>query len=178
MSPSASAGRPGEGPGPDPLVELCAFRVGSEEYAIDVGRVREVVSPVEIRPVPRAPAFIEGVADLRGEIVPVVDVRKRLALPAGPRTRRTRFLVVRLGRRVVALLVDAVLEVVRLPLSAIRPAAGLAGPEAPRLFLGVCGGPGSGGGRLKLLLNARALLEPDGPEEVAAARALVEKGRE
>jgi len=165
-----------EGGAPDPVVELCAFRVGSEEYVLDIRRVREVVSPVEIRPVPRAPELIEGVVDLRGEIVPVVDVRKRLALPAGPRTRRTRFLVVRLGRRVVALLVDAVIEVVRIPRSAIRPAAGLAKPDAPRLFLGVCGGPGSGGGRLKLLLNARALLEPYGPEEIAAARALMEKG--
>jgi purine-binding chemotaxis protein CheW len=178
VSTPVAGARPAEGGGLDPLVELCAFRVGSEEYVIDVRRVREVVSPAEIRPVPRAPEFIEGVADLRGEIVPVVDVRKRLALPAGPRTRKTRFLVVLLGRRAVALLVDAVLEVVRIPRSAIRPAAGLAKPDAPRLFLGVCGGPGSGGGRLKLLLNARALLEPHGPEEIAAARALMEKGGE
>jgi purine-binding chemotaxis protein CheW len=172
VSAPDAPGRAAEAGGRDPVVELCAFQVGSEEYAIDIRRVREVASPLEIRPVPLASEIIEGVTDLRGEIVPVVDVRKRLAVPPGPPTRKTRFLVVRVGRRVVALVVDGVLEVMRIPRSSIRLAAGLTDPEAPRLFLGVCGGPSSGGGRLKLLLDVRALLEPRGPEEIAAARAL------
>ncbi len=161
------------------VVELCAFRVGGEEYVVDLRRVREVSKPVGIRPVPRAPEFIEGVADLRGEIVPVVDVRRRLGLAAGPAERSTRFLVVHVGRRVVALVVDAVLEVMRVPRGSIRPASGLAGPDAPRLFLGVCGGferrgaAASSRGRLRLLLDVRALLEPSGPREIEAARDLL-----
>ncbi len=162
--------RPGAAPEADPVVELCAFRVGEEEYVVDLRRVREVVPPLPVRPVPRAPEAVEGVVDLRGEVIPVVDVRRRFGLPAAPPTRRARLLVTRLEGRVLALLVDAVLEVMRIPRSAIRPAPSLPGSGGPRLFLGACGGPGTG--RLRLLLNVKALTEPIGPGGLEAARAL------
>lgn len=175
---------------PDSIVELCAFRVGSEDYVVDIRRVREVVPPLPIRPVPRAPEFVEGVVNLRGEVIPVVDVRRRFGLPAAPPTRKTRLLVAHVAGRVLALVVDAVLEVVRIPRSAIRAAPPPSGSEAPRLFLGVCGGeapaaapraegpgepwaesPARGAPtKLRLLLNVKALLQPIGPEEMAAAR--------
>ncbi len=155
----------------DEIVELCAFRVGSDEYVVDIHRIREVVGPLEIRPVPKAPEIFEGVADLRGEVIPVVDVRRRLGVAPTPYTRKTKFLIAQVGTRVVALVVDAVCDVMRISLSSIRPAPGLA--PGPRLFLGVCGGegdvpvatgrrqPGHAGaaGKLRLLLNVRALLE-------------------
>jgi purine-binding chemotaxis protein CheW len=92
-------------------------------------------------------------------------------------------LVVRIEGRVLALLVDAVLEVMRIPRSAIRPAPSLPGSEGPRLFLGACGGTGPGGARsgavkLRLLLNVKALTEPIGPEVLEAARALAADGRD
>ncbi len=156
-------------PAADPVVELCAFRVGDDEYVVDLRRVREVVPPLPIRPVPRAPEAIEGVVDLRGEVIPVVDVRRRFGLPEVPRSRKARLMVVRIEGRVEALLVDAVLEVVRLPRSAIRPAPALPGSDGPRLFLGACGGTGAA--RLRLLLNVKALTRPIGPEVLEAARA-------
>jgi purine-binding chemotaxis protein CheW len=165
------------------VVELCAFRVGGEEYVVDLKRVREVVNPLPVRPVPRAPEAIEGVVDLRGEVIPVVDVRRRFGLEAVPASRKARLLVVRIEGRVLALLVDAVLEVMRIPRSAIRPAPSLPGSEGPRLFLGACGGTGPGGARsgavkLRLLLNVKALTEPIGPEVLEAARALAADGRD
>jgi purine-binding chemotaxis protein CheW len=159
-------------------VQLCAFRVGGEDYAIDIMRVREIIPPLPVTPVPRAPPFVEGVARLRGEVLPVVDVRKRFGLPASPPTRRTRFLVVVVGRRRLALAVDEVCEVLRLRRNELRPAPALVGLEGPRFFLGVAGGADRrGAGPLRLLLNVKALLEPVGPDEVEAARAQAEASR-
>jgi purine-binding chemotaxis protein CheW len=158
---------------PDPTVELCAFRVGEEEYVIDIRRIREIVQPLPIVAVPRAPEWMEGVVSLRGEVIPVLDVRRRLGLlPAAP-TRRTKLLVVHVAGRVVALLVDGVSDVVRIPRSQIGPPPAM-DPVDARLFLGVCGARGGATAsvregvparpaapqRLRLLLNVKALLEP------------------
>jgi len=167
----------------DPLVQLCTFRVGGEDYAVDVMRVREIITPLPITPVPRAPPFVEGVVRLRGEVVPIVDVRRRFGLPAGAAGRKTRFVIVRVAERRLGLVVDEVCEVMRLPRSEIRPAPRLVGQGGPRFFLGVCGGEGSaaasgrragGAARLRLLLNVHALLEPATPGEAEAARAQAE----
>jgi purine-binding chemotaxis protein CheW len=167
------------------LAQLCTFRVGGEDYAIDIMRVREIIRPLPITPVPRAPAFVEGVVRLRGEVIPVVDVRKRFGLPASPPTRKTKFLVVHVAGRRLGLVVDEVCEVLRLPRGELRPAPSLVGLDAPRFFLGVCGGEqapsggrrGASASRLRLLLNVKALLDPAQPGEAEAARALAEASR-
>lgn len=170
-------------------VELCTFRIAGEDYAVDIMRVREIINPLPITPVPRSPPFIEGVIRVRSEVIPVVDVRKRFRLPPAPPTRKTKFLVVRIGVRRVALIVDEVTEVVRLPRSEIRPAPSFAEDGAARFFLGVCGGEGSpaatgqaggrrGSGRLRLLLNVRALIQAERPGEAAAARAQAEAAKD
>jgi purine-binding chemotaxis protein CheW len=171
-------------------VELCTFRIGGEDYAVDIMRVREIINPLPVTPVPRAPAFIEGVIRLRSEVIPVVDVRKRFALPPTPQTRKTKYLVVRIGGRRLALVVDEVTEVVRLARSEIRPAPTFSDERSPQFFLGVCGGEGvaptqggssaarRGSGRLRLLLNVRALLEAERPGEAAAARAQADAVRD
>jgi purine-binding chemotaxis protein CheW len=177
----ATGERAGKGAAEDALVQLCTFRIGGEDYAVDVMRVREIVPPLPITPVPRAPPFVEGVVELRGEIVPVLDVRKRLGIAGAPPTRRSRFLVVDVAGRRLGLMVDEVCEVLRLPRSDLRPAPALGGPGAPRFFLGACGGEGAAGARgpvrLRLLLNVKALLEPAGPGEAEAARAQAEATR-
>jgi purine-binding chemotaxis protein CheW len=164
----------------DPLVQLCTFRIGGEDYAIDVMRLREIIHPLPITPVPRAPASVEGVVRLRGEVVPVLDVRKRLGVEARPATRKSRFLIVNVAGRRIGLVVDEVCEVLRLPRSEIRPAPPLGVPGAPRFFLGVCGGdvlPGGRAPRLRLLLNVKALLDPAVPGDADAARAQAEASR-
>jgi purine-binding chemotaxis protein CheW len=172
-------------PGSDPAqagppVQLCTFRVGGEDYAVDIMRVREIIHPLPITPVPRAPAFVDGVIRLRGDVIPVVDVRKRFGLPATPATRKSRFLVVNVAGRRIALVVDEVREVLRLRRGEIRPAPPLGAPGGPRFFLGVCGGDGTGGrggAALRLLLNVKALLDPAVPGEVEEARAQAEASR-
>ena len=168
-----------------PLVQLCTFRIGGEDYAVDIMRVREIIHPLPVTPVPRAPTSVEGVVRLRGEVIPVLDVRKRLGLPASAPTRRTRFLVVNVARRRIGLVVDEVCEVIRIPRGEIRPAPPLGDERAPRFILGVCGGDGvsargrrGGPGRLRLLLNVKALLDPAVPGDAEAARAQAEASRE
>jgi purine-binding chemotaxis protein CheW len=168
-----------------PRVQLCTFRIGGEDYAVDIMRIREIIHPLPITPVPRAPASVEGVVRLRGEVVPVLDVRKRLGLPASAATRRTRFLIVNVARRRIGLVVDEVCEVIRIPREEIRPAPPLGDDRAPRFFLGVCGGDGvsargrrGGPGRLRLLLNVKALLDPALAGDAEAARAQAEASRE
>lgn len=180
MSGPEAAGTAGPAPG-DALVQLCTFRIGGEDYAIDIMRVREIIHPLAITPVPRAPVFVEGVVRLRGEVIPVLDVRKRLGVEASPPTRKSRFLIVNVAGRRIGLVVDEVCEVVRLQRSEIRPAPSLGVSGAPRFFLGVCGGDGARGMRravrLRLLLNVKALLDPAVPGEADAARSEAEASR-
>lgn len=167
----------------DCVVQLCTFRVGGEDYAIDLMRVREIVAPRPISKVPRAPGYVEGVVRLHGDVLPVIDVRARLGLPAGPPTRKTKHLVVSVAGRRLALVVDEVCEVLRVARAELRPAPALSA-QAPRFFLGVCGGdrtsahPRRGApARVRLLLNVKALLEPAAPGEAEAARAQAEASR-
>src|SRR5947199_8881388 len=95
-------------------VQLCAFWVGGDEYVIDIMRVEEILQPQRVTAVPRAPKFVEGVLNLRGGIVPVVDLRKRLEPSTQPPPRaKPKLLVCWLARRRVGLLVDGVSEVIR-----------------------------------------------------------------
>jgi purine-binding chemotaxis protein CheW len=152
----------------EPIVQLCAFVVGSEEYVVDIMRIKEIIAPLKITSVPHAPDFVEGVVNLRGAIIPVVDLRRRLSLPTTPATKKTKYLICTVGGRRVGLVVDAVTEVIRIPKSAIKRTPSLLAGRGPQFFLGVCGPPE----RLKLLLNVRALLESAEKVPGAEARAL------
>lgn len=90
---------------------LVGFTVGDVDYAVDIFRVREIITPLSIVPIPHAPPAVLGVSDHRGEVVPVLDVRRRFGLPAVMPTRRTKWIVVELGDRLVGLVVDSVTDV-------------------------------------------------------------------
>jgi purine-binding chemotaxis protein CheW len=124
----------GERKKPADLVQLVAFRVGEGLYAVDILRIKEIINPVKVTQVPKAPQFIEGVIELRGAILPIVDLRKRFDLPATPVTRSTKFIIVAIeiaGRKmIVGLIVDGVLEPLRVSEDQIRPAPALAAEEA------------------------------------------------
>lgn len=170
-SPAAShPSSAGAEPNPDRIVELCAVRVGTEEYLIDLRRVREILQLLPVIVVPRTPPTIEGVVNVRGNIIPVVDVRKRLSSTSIPGTRG-KVLVIDIAGRTLGLIVDGVSEVLRIPRSAIGPPPPMLSAGGPRLFLGVCGqregtsGRGGAGARgishrLRLLLNVKALIDP------------------
>jgi purine-binding chemotaxis protein CheW len=106
------------------LRELLCFELDGTPYAVPVERVREIVRMRAITPVPRVPESVCGVIALRGEIIEVVDLRRRLRLACAETTRRTRIIVLHGDDgRVAGLLVDAVNEVLRLPEEAIQPAS-------------------------------------------------------
>jgi purine-binding chemotaxis protein CheW len=101
---------------------LVTFFLAGEEYAVDVRLVQEIIRVTEITPVPRAPASIRGVINLRGRIIPVVDLKKRLGLGDVEVTRVARVVVVKLKERLIGLLVDGASQVLKVPVSAIEPA--------------------------------------------------------
>ena len=133
-------------------VQLCAFRAGDEELAVDIMRVQEIIPPLPITKVPSAPKAIEGVVNLRGVIIPVVDVRRQLGLPEPSQAPRPRLVVCRVGPHLLGLKVDGVSTVFRVTRDALKPAP--MGTGTTPHIVGVC----SAGGRLRLLLDVRALL--------------------
>ena len=90
---------------------LVGFTVGDVHYAVDIHRVREIITPLEVVPITHAPPAVLGVSDHRGEVVPIVDVRRRFGLPATQQSRRTKWIVVELGDRLAGLVVDGVTDV-------------------------------------------------------------------
>ncbi len=111
------------------LLQLVSFVIENEEFGIDILTVQEIIRHVDITRVPNAPSFVEGVINLRGHIVPVVDLRKRFGLPSRTPDKDTRIVVVELDNRVVGFVLDAVKEVTRVDRSVIEP--------APDLTLGI-----------------------------------------
>jgi purine-binding chemotaxis protein CheW len=102
---------------------LVTFLLGSEEYGVDVRAVQEIIRVPAITAVPRAPVFIRGVINLRGRIIPVVDLKEKLGLgPTDDGLRRARVLVVRLRGRLIGLLVDGASQVLKVPVSAVEAA--------------------------------------------------------
>jgi len=137
-------------------VQLVTFRLGEEHFGVPIGAIQEVVRLPEITPVPEAPAFVEGVINLRGRILPVLDLGRRFRLPDRPRTRASRILVAEAGGRPVGLIVDAVCEVVRLPGAAIEPPPPVVGGIGVDYITGV----GKLRDRLLVLLDLGRALDP------------------
>jgi purine-binding chemotaxis protein CheW len=143
--------------------QIVTFRVGAEEYGLDIGAITEVIRPLKITPLPRMPQFIEGVINLRGAIIPVIDLRKRFALEKivdNPRTIRmviTRGAVAGgagAGKGLLGLLVDSVHEVLHLRKKDIEPAPQAATGE----FADFITGMGKAGERLVILLDIPKML--------------------
>ncbi|MBI4509103.1 MAG: chemotaxis protein CheW [Deltaproteobacteria bacterium] len=136
------------------LVQLATLTLGGEEYALDIMRIKEIINPLRITPVPKAPPFIEGVIELRGAIIPVVDMRKRFDMPATPAVRATKYVVISLEGRILGLVVDGVREVLRITRGDLRPAPTLVTGEAAKYFSGVC----HHGGRIMMILDIDHIL--------------------
>jgi purine-binding chemotaxis protein CheW len=101
---------------------LATFYLAREEYGVDVRQVQEIRRVTEITSVPRAPAFIRGVINLRGRILPVLDLRRRLGLGEVATDRASRIVVVRVKERLLGLLVDGASQVLKIPVSQVEPA--------------------------------------------------------
>jgi chemotaxis signal transduction protein/SRSO17 transposase len=131
--------------------QMVVLDVGEESYGIPVQRVREIIRVPPITRVPNGPEFLEGVINLRGQVIPVMDLRKHLGIPYGHETKSSRVVVSELGRHTVGLMVDGVSEVVMVSTGDIEP--------PPALVAGVNDGQVCGVARLgeRLVL----FLDPD-----------------
>lgn len=103
------------------IYQLVSFVVENEEFGVDILKVQEIIRTVEITRVPKSPAFVEGVINLRGKIVPVIDLRRRFGIEKKAHDNETRIIVVELPEKVVGFLVDKVKEVIRVEKSVIEP---------------------------------------------------------
>ena len=103
------------------LREFLAFKLGAEEYGIDILRVQEIRSYEEPTRIANVPAFIKGVVNLRGVIVPIVDMRLKFNLEQANYDRFTVIIVLNIGNRVVGMVVDAVSDVITLTPEQLRP---------------------------------------------------------
>ena len=116
---------------------LACFRVGSELYALDIMKIKEIIRPQKLTPIPKSPSFIEGVINLRGVVIPVADMRKRFDQPISEENSKNRIVVCSLAGKIIGLLVDEVTEVKRYGREEIAPAPQfIKGPQA-EYFLGV-----------------------------------------
>ena len=121
-----------------PRTEYLAFTLGGDVYAAPVALIREILKPPPLTPVPRAPHQIIGIVSVRGQLVTVVDLHRRLNLPEQTPTRKTRILLVdATGGEVMGVMVDEVLQVYRLAESEIEPAAVALGGEVASYLHGI-----------------------------------------
>jgi len=147
------------------VLELLSFRLGRETYAVRLTSIRQIIKPLAITMVPRTPDYVMGVVSIRGTVIPVFDLRKRLNLEQSDFTRKSRIVVVTHQGRVAGLAVDRVEQVVRIAENSVEPPpAMLAGVEGEYIE-----GIGRSGGRMIILLALDKILVPvEGRQEARA----------
>jgi purine-binding chemotaxis protein CheW len=101
--------------------QLVVFELANEHYGLDISAVEGIIKMQAITKMPQAPAFVEGVTNLRGTVVPVIDLRKRFSLPVLEHTKDTRIVVVYMEKTKIGMIVDGVSEVLRIPEESIEP---------------------------------------------------------
>lgn len=99
------------------LLQLVSFKIGNEEFGVDILKVQEINKMVAVTKVPNSPSFVEGVINLRGKVIPIVDLRTRLGLEKVEQTKDTRIIVVDVDSRIIGFIVDSVSEVLRIPVN-------------------------------------------------------------
>ena len=104
------------------LIQVVSFHLGNEEYGVDISQVQEIIRMVEITHVPRAPRFMEGVINLRGQLIPIIDLRTRFGMQRIDATKSTRIVVTEIGSKRVGIVVDSVSEVLNIPIEQVEGA--------------------------------------------------------
>lgn len=104
------------------IIQLVCFKLGDEEYALDIMNVQEVIHLVDIMEVPQMPNFVHGVINVRGDVMPVFDLRVKFNLTVNEFTNKARIIVVMLGGEKISFIVDEILETLRIDANSIDPA--------------------------------------------------------
>ena len=140
--------------GLDEGIQVVAFKLRDEEYGVSILNVQEIRNLTDITRVPFAADFIKGVINLRGSVLPVIDLKQRLGLEQTPYTESTRIVTVMVDDLQVGMLVDAVTEVFTIKSKPVDPKKAVTGKEIARFLSGI----GNMDGRLVIMLNLEEIV--------------------
>jgi purine-binding chemotaxis protein CheW len=147
------------------LLQLVSFNIGDEEFGVDILKVQEINRMLDVTRVPNAPEYVDGVINLRGKVIPIIDLRRRFGMERKNLDKNTRIVVVELSGKVVGFVVDAVSEVLRIPKSVTEPPPPIvAGVEAEYITA-----VGKLEDRLLILLDLEKVLSVEENQELAVA---------
>jgi purine-binding chemotaxis protein CheW len=144
------------------LLQLVTFSIGDEEFGVEILKVQEIIRMLEITKVPKAPPFVEGVINLRGKVIPILDLRKRFGLDSRSHDKNTRIIVIEINSMIVGFIVDSVSEVLRLPANTVEPPP----PVVAGLDSDYISGVGKLEDRLLIMLDLNRLLSNDEQEKL------------
>jgi len=151
-------------------LHIVGFQVGRETYGVPITSLHEIVRVPEVTAVPDAPDYMEGVINLRGKIVSVIDLRKRFGVKVAASSRRNRILVVEINARLCGLIVDSASEVIKIPAADVEPSISVFHEGGLNAVTGL----GKYKGRLIVLLDMAKLLQFSGLKQGAASDGLGE----
>lgn len=149
------------------LSQVVSFRLANEEYGLDIMRVQEIILMGEITAIPEVPEYIRGLINLRGKVIPIIDLRRRFGLGVGETTEHTRIVVVNAAGTTFGVVVDAVNEVLRIEARQIEPPPmGIVGLEQAYIK-----GLVKMGDKIMILLNMESILTSDEQSALASTAA-------
>jgi purine-binding chemotaxis protein CheW len=149
-------------------LQMINFTVGGDEYAVEIQKVREVINFREITQLPKAPSFVKGIINLRGEVIPVIDLREKFGLSHEEYSAMTNVVIVEIGRKAVGVVVDSVRHVIRVAASDLAPSPPFIGGLSGKYVNGVA----KLGERLIVVLDMEKILSAS---EMIALRSLGEQ---
>ncbi len=150
------------------LRQFISFAVGEEQYGLELLRVKEVIRQREITWLPKAPSFVKGIINLRGDVIPIIDLRDKFGLESRAAAAKTRVIVVEVEGRLMGMVVDSASQVVRIPTDQIDPPPPVLGGFSQEFITGV----GKLDARLVILLNTDAILTVDEKAALSSIDAL------
>jgi len=145
------------------LLQLVVFELGGEEFGVEIMNVQEIIRMPEMTQIPHSPDFVEGVINLRGRIIVVVNLSKRFNMRSKATDENFRIIVVEIGNAVVGMIVDSVNEVLRIPASNVEPAPELVTSKVSRNYLK---GVGKIDKRLLILLDLARVMTVEEVDEI------------
>jgi purine-binding chemotaxis protein CheW len=146
------------------ILQLVGFLIGSEEFAVDILKVQEINRITQITKVPNSPDFVEGVINLRGKVIPILDLRIRMGMEKKEHDSRTRIIVVEVDQKTIGFIVDEVTEVLRIPKSVIENPPDLVSNTKSEFITGV----GKLEDRLLILLDLDKIISLDEGKALAS----------
>ena len=138
------------------IVQLVGFIVGDEEYAIPILNIQEIIKPIEYTRVPSVPEYVLGVFNLRGSVIPLIDLRKKFSLNAAQPSPSTRYIVMKEGDNVAGFVIDRLTEAIRIQQNRIDPP-----PETLLKDKGMIYGIGKRDNNILTILKVETLLKRD-----------------